>query len=87
MIWIPGAHSKCGAPSTTFSKACGKKLEYKMADRRPGDVAVCYGAPDKAKAELGWVAELGLEAMCADSWRWISNNPDGFGPDDGSTAV
>ena len=61
-----------------FSKACGKKLEYKMADRRPGDVAVCYGAPDKAKAELGWQAELGLEEMCADSWRWISNNPNGF---------
>ena len=61
-----------------FSKACGKKLEYKMADRRPGDVAVCYGAPDKAKAELGWQAELGLEEMCSDTWRWISANPNGF---------
>lgn len=62
-----------------FSKACGKELPYKMADRRPGDVAVVYGSPDKAKAELGWVAELTLEDMCADSWRWISNNPNGFG--------
>jgi len=61
-----------------FSKACGKELQHKMADRRPGDVAVVYGSPDKAKAELGWVAELGLEDMCADSWRWISNNPNGF---------
>jgi len=62
-----------------FSKACGKELPHKMADRRPGDVAVVYGATDKAKAELGWVAELGLEDMCADSWRWISQNPNGFG--------
>ena len=61
-----------------FSKACGKELPYKLVDRRPGDVAVCYGAPDKAKAELGWTAELGLDDMCADSWRWISNNPQGF---------
>ena len=61
-----------------ISKACGKQLPYKLADRRPGDVAVCYGAPDRAKAELGWTAELGLDDMCADSWRWISNNPQGF---------
>ena len=55
---------------------CGQP--YKLADRRPGDVAVVYGAPDKAKAELGWSAALGLEEMCADSWRWISANPQGF---------
>jgi len=61
-----------------FSKACGKELAHVMAPRRAGDVAVVYGAPDKAKAELGWSAELGLEDMCADSWRWISANPQGF---------
>ena len=61
-----------------FSKACGKELPHKMADRRVGDVSTVYGAPDKAKAELGWEAELGLEDMCADSWRWISQNPQGF---------
>ena len=61
-----------------YSKACGHELAYQMADRRPGDVAVVYGATDKAKAELGWTAELGLDDMCADSWRWISNNPQGF---------
>ena len=61
-----------------FSKACGKELAHKMAPRRPGDVSTVYGAPAKAKAELGWEAELGLEDMCADSWRWISNNPQGF---------
>ena len=62
-----------------FSKACGKELPYQLADRRPGDVSTVYGSPEKAKAELGWEAQLGLEDMCADSWRWISNNPQGFG--------
>jgi UDP-glucose 4-epimerase len=61
-----------------FGKACGKEVPYKLVERRPGDVAVVYGAPALAKAELGWVAELGLEDMCADSWRWISTNPSGF---------
>lgn len=65
-----------------FSKACGKQLPHVMAARRPGDAAVCYGNAEKAKAELGWQAELGLEDMCADSWRWISNNPNGFAPPD-----
>ena len=62
-----------------YSKACGHELKYQMADRRPGDVAVVYAETKLAFQELGWKAELGLEAMCADSWRWISNNPDGFG--------
>ena len=62
-----------------FSKACGKELPHKMADRRPGDVSTVFGSPDKAKAELGWEAQLNLEDMCADSWRWISSNPNGFG--------
>ena len=62
-----------------YSAACGSELPYKLADRRPGDVAVVYADPSYAAQELGWKAELGLEAMCADSWRWISQNPDGFG--------
>ena len=70
-----------------YSKACGAELPYQMADRRPGDVSVVYADPAYALQELGWRAELGLEQMCADSWRWISGNPDGFGPDDGSTTV
>jgi UDP-glucose 4-epimerase len=61
-----------------YSKAAGKELKTVMADRRPGDVAVVYGACDRAKEELGWSAQLGMEDMCADSWRWISNNPNGF---------
>ena len=62
-----------------FSKACGKDLPYKILDRRPGDIATCYADPAKAKAELGWEAVRGLEEMCEDSWRWQSNNPNGYG--------
>lgn len=54
----------------SFEKACGKKIPYEVVGRRPGDVAACYANPDKAKAELGWVAEYGVDDMCADSWRW-----------------
>ena len=61
-----------------FSKACGKELKHEMAPRRPGDVSVVYGDASKAHAELGWQAQLGLDDMCTDSWRWISNNPQGF---------
>ena len=62
-----------------YSTACGSELPYKMADRRPGDVAVVYADPSYAAQELGWKADLTLEDMCKDSWRWISQNPNGFG--------
>ena len=61
-----------------FSVACGKEVPHVMGERRPGDVAVVYGDPKKAREELGWTAELGLADMCEDSWRWISQNPKGF---------
>lgn len=61
-----------------FEKACGHKLPYVLTDRRPGDVACCYADPSLAAEELGWRAELSLEAMCADAWRWQSNNPKGY---------
>ena len=61
-----------------FSKACGKEIPYVIDPRRPGDIAECYAAPTKAKNELGWVAEYGIEEMCADSWNWQKNNPDGY---------
>ena len=61
-----------------FEKACGKKLPYVIDPRRPGDIAECYADPTKAKNELGWVAEYGIEEMCADSWNWQSKNPDGY---------
>ena len=61
-----------------FNKAYGKELPYKIAPRRAGDIAVCYSDPSKAKSELGWEAKRGIEEMCEDSWRWQSNNPNGY---------
>ena len=61
-----------------FGKACGKEIKYQIKPRRPGDIAACYADPAKAKAELGWEAERGLDEMCEDSWRWQSMNPNGY---------
>ena len=61
-----------------FEKASGIKINYKIVDRRPGDIATCYSDPSKAFNELGWKAERGLEQMCDDSWRWQSQNPNGY---------
>lgn len=61
-----------------YEKACGKTLPYEIKPRRAGDIATCYCDATKAKEELGWVAERGIEEMCADSWRWQSMNPDGY---------
>ena len=61
-----------------FEKACGHPIKYEIKPRRPGDIATCYCAPEKAKKELGWEAEYGIEDMCADSWRWQSQNPNGY---------
>ena len=61
-----------------FEKACGKAIPYVIEARRPGDIAECYADPTKAKNELGWVAEYGIEEMCADSWNWQRKNPDGY---------
>ena len=62
-----------------FSKACGKEIPYEIKPRRAGDIATCYCDATKAKNELHWVAERGLDEMCEDSWRWQSQNPDGYG--------
>ena len=61
-----------------FSKACGKDLPYVIDPRRPGDIAECYADPAKARDELGWTAEYGIEEMCASSWKWQSMNPNGY---------
>ena len=61
-----------------FSKASGREIPYKIADRRPGDIAACYSNPEKAEKELGWKAKYGIDEMCEDSWRWQSNNPNGY---------
>lgn len=62
-----------------YEKACGHPLPYVMDPRRPGDVAACWADPSKARAELGWTAKYGIEEMCATSWRWQSENPNGYG--------
>ncbi|MEN6313058.1 MAG: UDP-glucose 4-epimerase GalE [Clostridiaceae bacterium] len=64
-----------------FAKASGRKIAYRISDRRPGDTAVCYADPSKAKRELGWAAVKTVKDMCEDSWRWQSNNPSGY-PDE-----
>lgn len=61
-----------------FEKACGHEIPYQIKPRRPGDIAKCYCAPEKAKKELGWEAQYGIEEMCADSWNWQSKNPNGY---------
>ncbi|HEX6922494.1 MAG TPA: UDP-glucose 4-epimerase GalE [Bacillales bacterium] len=61
-----------------FEKAVGETIPYSVAERRAGDIAVSYADPSKAKRELDWAAERGIEEMSEDSWRWQKNNPQGF---------
>jgi UDP-glucose 4-epimerase len=61
-----------------FSRACGHDLPYEIAPRRSGDIAESYADPARAQSELGWTAERTIDEMCADSWRWQSQNPDGY---------
>lgn len=61
-----------------FEKASGVKIPYEIKPRRAGDIAECYADASKAKEELGWEAKYGILEMCEDSWRWQSNNPNGF---------
>lgn len=61
-----------------YSKACGKELPYVIDPRRPGDIAECYADPTRAREELGWVAQYGIDEMCASSWKWQSMNPNGY---------
>lgn len=61
-----------------FSKACNKELQYQIVGRRDGDIASCYASADKAKTELDWIAIKTIDEACVDSWRWQSNNPNGY---------
>ncbi|EQB8916960.1 UDP-glucose 4-epimerase GalE [Vibrio fluvialis] len=61
-----------------FSQACGKAVPYEICPRRPGDIAECWASTEKAQRELGWQAKLSLADMTADTWRWQSNNPQGY---------
>ena len=61
-----------------FEQASGRPVPYQVAPRRAGDIASCYADPAQALALLGWRAERGLQAMCADAWRWQNGNPNGY---------
>lgn len=61
-----------------FEEANNLKIPYSIKPRRAGDIATCYADPSKAKKELGWEAKYGIKEMCADSWRWQKNNPNGY---------
>lgn len=61
-----------------FERASGKKIPYEIGPRRAGDIATCYSDASKALRELDWKAERGIEEMCEDSWRWQSQNPNGY---------
>ena len=63
---------------TAFSKVSGKKIHYKFVERRSGDIGICYADPARARKELKWTANRGIEEMCADVWRWQLNNPNGY---------
>lgn len=63
---------------SAFENASGRNIPYKVIDRRPGDVAISYANPQKAKLELNWAAEKGIKEMCEDSWRWQKLNPEGY---------
>ena len=61
-----------------FEEATGVKIPYEIKPRRAGDIATCYSNADKAAKELGWKAQYGIKDMCADSWKWQSQNPNGY---------
>lgn len=61
-----------------FEKASGRDVPYEIVNRRPGDIAECWADPSKAKKELGWEAEYGIDEMCQHAWNWQSKNPNGY---------
>ncbi|MBO7353796.1 MAG: GDP-mannose 4,6-dehydratase, partial [Lachnospiraceae bacterium] len=61
-----------------FEKVTGVKVPYVITARRPGDIDACYSDATRAKEELGWQAQYGIEDMCRDAWNWQSKNPNGF---------
>lgn len=61
-----------------MGKACGHDIAYKIGDRRPGDIAVCYADATLAKEKMGWEGNRDLDEMCRDLWSWQQKNPNGF---------
>merc|ERR1719433_281446 len=70
-----------------FEAASGKTIPYKMAERRPGDLACVVANPAKAKADFGWETTRGLELMCSSSWHWQSSNPNGYEEESSDTPM
>jgi UDP-glucose 4-epimerase len=81
-VWNLGTGRGCSVLEmvAAFEKASGKKVPYRIAPRRDGDIAACWADPAKAARELDWRAELDLEAMMRDTWRWQTKNPQGYRP-------
>jgi UDP-glucose 4-epimerase len=63
----------------TFERVTGKKVNYKIAPRRTGDLAECFANPERALLELNWKAEKNLDDMVTDAWNWQTKNPEGYG--------
>ena len=61
-----------------FEKTTGVRIPYYFAPRRSGDIDTCYSDASRARAELGWTAEFGIDDMCSDAWNWQKNNPNGY---------
>ena len=70
-----------------FERASGKSVPYRLAPRRPGDVAACWADPSLAAETIGWHARRDVDAMCADTWRWQTANPDGYAGRGGESGV
>ncbi|WP_316569102.1 UDP-glucose 4-epimerase GalE [Neobacillus sp. YIM B06451] len=64
---------------SAFERVSGRRIPYRIVDRRPGDTAICYSDPSKAEWELGWSAHRGIDEMCRDEWNWQKLNSDGYG--------
>jgi UDP-glucose 4-epimerase len=63
-----------------FERATGTEIPFEVVARRPGDIDAVWADPSLAERELGWRARRSVEEMCADAWRWQSQNPDGYEP-------
>lgn len=79
-VWNLGTGQGCSVLEMlrAFEAASGKPVRYRIAPRRPGDIAICYADPTKAESELGWKAQRSLQEMMHDAWRWQSMNPNGY---------
>jgi len=73
-----------------FERVSGEKIPYTIKERRSGDTATCFANPSKAREQLGWKANRGIDQMCEDTWRWQKNNPNGYSEEteiEGSNSV